>query len=355
MKCNLRCDDPPFTGVTWSGCGSKLVQSVHLSSFICDTCPHCPPPPPPMRLGKPLMPIPPTILTLAPLLPPTISASCRPSLASPTPSNHHRAISLSSRALWTASESSRWHGGHPGAREPCGSERGEWRGRNQARWQGFVAGRACGPARMGARGTRGFGTSAVVRHGGEKGEPGKGIKVTFHTPEGDAIECWGKPDQTVLDVAHANDVDLEGACEGSCACSTCHVILTPEYFDALEEPSDEENDMLDLAFGLTETSRLGCQIKLTQSLSGIECTLPSATRNMAVDGYKPKVSVVLCCVGCDEECVTERVLCATTAALVGILALRMWRTGNGKWHIDRQGISEVWSVGSLKESEKMAI
>lgn len=44
-----------------------------------------------------------------------------------------------------------------------------------------------------------------------------------------------------------------GACEGSLACSTCHVICEPEYFDKMEEPSDEENDMLDLAFGLTET------------------------------------------------------------------------------------------------------
>lgn len=44
-----------------------------------------------------------------------------------------------------------------------------------------------------------------------------------------------------------------GACEGSLACSTCHVICEPEYYDKMEEPSDEENDMLDLAFGLTET------------------------------------------------------------------------------------------------------
>ena len=79
------------------------------------------------------------------------------------------------------------------------------------------------------------------------------IKVTFITPEGEAVECKGHKNDSLLDVAHANDVELEGACEGSLACSTCHVILDSDVYDALEEPSDEENDMLDLAFGLTET------------------------------------------------------------------------------------------------------
>lgn len=97
-----------------------------------------------------------------------------------------------------------------------------------------------------------------------------------------------KVGQSILDVAHANDVDLEGACEGSLACSTCHVILEPQVYARLEEPSDEENDMLDLAFGLTETSRLGCQVILTEDLDGMRIRLPSATRNMAVDGHKLK-------------------------------------------------------------------
>ena len=80
-----------------------------------------------------------------------------------------------------------------------------------------------------------------------------------------------------------------GACESSLACSTCHVIvLQQDYFDRIPEPSDEENDMLDLAFGLTETSRLGCQVKMSEGLRGIKVRIPSATRNMAVDGYKPK-------------------------------------------------------------------
>lgn len=63
---------------------------------------------------------------------------------------------------------------------------------------------------------------------------------------------------------------MEGACGGSCACSTCHVIVEDEaMFDKMEEPSDDENDMLDLAFGLTETSRLGCQVEMSKELDGL--------------------------------------------------------------------------------------
>ncbi|KAJ3092851.1 mitochondrial matrix iron-sulfur protein [Quaeritorhiza haematococci] len=62
--------------------------------------------------------------------------------------------------------------------------------------------------------------------------------------------------------------------------STGHVIVDQEYYDKLEEPSDEENDMLDLAFGLTETSRLGCQVEMCKELDGITVRIPSATRNV---------------------------------------------------------------------------
>lgn len=79
-------------------------------------------------------------------------------------------------------------------------------------------------------------------------------------------------------------MNFQGACEGSVACSTCHIILPEDAYDLLPEPEDDENDMLDMAFGLTDTSRLGCQVKLTKALDGINITLPSATRNMFVDG-----------------------------------------------------------------------
>jgi len=93
---------------------------------------------------------------------------------------------------------------------------------------------------------------------------------------------------SLLEVAHKHGIDLEGACEGSLACSTCHVIVDKDFYDTLSEPTDEENDMLDLAFGLTDTSRLGCQIILNKETDGITVQLPQATRNMAVDGYVPK-------------------------------------------------------------------
>ena len=73
---------------------------------------------------------------------------------------------------------------------------------------------------------------------------------------------------------------MEGACGGSSACSTCHVIVDPEYYDILPEPSDDENDMLDLAWGLTETSRLGCQITMSKDIDGIRVALPQMTRNV---------------------------------------------------------------------------
>ena len=88
---------------------------------------------------------------------------------------------------------------------------------------------------------------------------------------------------SVLEIAHKNDIDIEGACEGSLACSTCHVIIDPDWYELLKEASEDEEDMLDLAFGLTHTSRLGCQIIMTEELDGLTVTLPAATRNMMVD------------------------------------------------------------------------
>ncbi len=84
----------------------------------------------------------------------------------------------------------------------------------------------------------------------------------------------------MLEIAHKNGIDIEGACEGSLACSTCHVIVDPEWYDLLKEASEDEEDMLDLAFGLTATSRLGCQIIITEELDGLIVRLPSTTRNM---------------------------------------------------------------------------
>ncbi len=87
---------------------------------------------------------------------------------------------------------------------------------------------------------------------------------------------------SLLEVAHKNAVSLEGACEGSLACSTCHVIIDEAFYNQLPPASEDEEDMLDLAFGLTHTSRLGCQIMMNDSLEGLKVKLPAATRNMQV-------------------------------------------------------------------------
>jgi len=88
---------------------------------------------------------------------------------------------------------------------------------------------------------------------------------------------------SVLDIAHRHGVDIEGACEGQMACSTCHVIVEPEWFSKLPMPVEEEQDMLDLAFGLTRTSRLGCQIVMTEALDGLVVRLPESTRNLLLE------------------------------------------------------------------------
>ena len=107
-------------------------------------------------------------------------------------------------------------------------------------------------------------------------------KMTFMTPSGARIEVDAPVGLSVLEIAHRNKVDLEGACEGSLACSTCHVIVEPEWYDMLSTATEDEEDMLDLAFGLTQTSRLGCQIIMTEELDGLVVQLPAATRNMMV-------------------------------------------------------------------------
>lgn len=108
-------------------------------------------------------------------------------------------------------------------------------------------------------------------------------KMTFIDRTGARLEVDAPNGLSVLEIAHDNDIDLEGACEGSLACSTCHVIVDEADYARLEPASEEEEDMLDLAFGLTPTSRLGCQIIMRDNLNGLCCKLPAATRNMAVD------------------------------------------------------------------------
>ena len=108
-------------------------------------------------------------------------------------------------------------------------------------------------------------------------------KMVFVEKNGVRKEVDAPIGLSVLEIAHRNNIDLEGACEGSLACSTCHVIVDNEWHDLLPGATEDEEDMLDLAFGLTHTSRLGCQIIITEELDGLTVQLPAATRNMMVD------------------------------------------------------------------------
>jgi ferredoxin, 2Fe-2S len=107
-------------------------------------------------------------------------------------------------------------------------------------------------------------------------------KMTFIQRDGSRREVEAPIGLSVLEIAHRNDIDIEGACEGSLACSTCHVIVDAEWYELLKDATEDEEDMLDLAFGLTQTSRLGCQIIMTEELDGLTVRLPQATRNMMI-------------------------------------------------------------------------
>lgn len=108
-------------------------------------------------------------------------------------------------------------------------------------------------------------------------------KMIFIEPDGTHREVDAPLGLSILEIAHRNDIDIEGACGGSLACSTCHVIVDADWYGKIDEPEEEEEDMLDLAFGLTRTSRLGCQIIITEELDGLTVTLPAETHNMLLD------------------------------------------------------------------------
>ncbi|KAG3154000.1 hypothetical protein PC128_g22466 [Phytophthora cactorum] len=134
-----------------------------------------------------------------------------------------------------------------------------------------------------------FHASAAALHGDmSKFANNPTVHIKFKLRDDSIKEVEAKTGMSILDVAHANDIDLEGACESSMACSTCHVILEDPVFDELEEACEDEEDMLDMAFGLTDTSRLGCQVFVTEDFEGTTVMLPKATRNFYVDGHVPK-------------------------------------------------------------------
>jgi 2Fe-2S ferredoxin len=108
------------------------------------------------------------------------------------------------------------------------------------------------------------------------------IKIVFQYPNGEKKEIEAAIGDSVLQVAHSNGIPIEGACEGSLACSTCHVIVDEKTYSqcCMAKKSDDEEDLLDLAFGCTNTSRLGCQVILTADMDGMILQIPSGTRNL---------------------------------------------------------------------------
>lgn len=106
------------------------------------------------------------------------------------------------------------------------------------------------------------------------------IQVTFTDPRGQRVEAAGEPGDSLLRLGQAKGLPLEGTCEGQMACSTCHVIVAPEWFDRLPAASEDEEDMLDLAAGACRTSRLSCQIELTPELDGLAVRVPPEARDM---------------------------------------------------------------------------
>ena len=113
------------------------------------------------------------------------------------------------------------------------------------------------------------------------------VNITVVDRDGDAHNLAGKIGDNLMFMMQHNDIEIEGACEASLACCTCHVYVDEDKFDLLEEPEEDEDDMLDLAPFLKENSRLGCQVWLNHELEGMVVTIPSATRNFYVDGATP--------------------------------------------------------------------
>ena len=107
------------------------------------------------------------------------------------------------------------------------------------------------------------------------------VRLVFDLPGGEELEVHAKVGDNLLEIAQDNDIDdIEGACEGTCCCSTCHVVLEKDVYDELGEVYEEEMDMLDLAVGLKDTSRLGCQVKVTKAMDGARITIPDEYNNM---------------------------------------------------------------------------
>jgi 2Fe-2S ferredoxin len=103
-------------------------------------------------------------------------------------------------------------------------------------------------------------------------------KIKFIFDDGEIKEVEATNGLSVMEIAHQNDIfEIEGACGGSLSCATCHVVVDSKFYDTLEQvipKKEDEDDMLDLAFGLTKTSRLSCQIIMQDKFDGLTVKIP---------------------------------------------------------------------------------
>lgn len=108
------------------------------------------------------------------------------------------------------------------------------------------------------------------------------VSVTFIRPDGKKVTVKASQDKSLYDTVIDNDLDIDGfgACEGTLCCTTCHLIFKQTDYEKVGKPSDEELDMLDLAYGLTDTSRLGCQVFLKKELDPLEVYVPASINDV---------------------------------------------------------------------------
>ena len=99
-------------------------------------------------------------------------------------------------------------------------------------------------------------------------------KLIFINPDGDEKSIDAENGLSIMEIARDNDLGIEGTCGGSISCCTCHVIIDKDWFSIVGGPNPDEEDMLDLAVGLQPTSRLSCQIEVTNELDGLRMTIP---------------------------------------------------------------------------------
>lgn len=134
--------------------------------------------------------------------------------------------------------------------------------------------------------------SSAIAHGSYEAHgpkrPEDVVNIVYIDRDGTRIPVAGKIGDNVLYLAHVHDIELEGACEASLACSTCHVYVDNNSLNKLDYAEEEEEDMLDLASLLRVNSRLGCQIILSKELEGMELGIPAVSRNFYVDGHVPQ-------------------------------------------------------------------